>query len=140
MHYLDTSFIVSALMPDEIASAQSRKWLGQDREAPVAVSWWVFTEVASALAMKVRHGLVTVDQRADILTVWTSLRSSFRELAVAAEDFELAARFADRHELGLRAGDALHVAIAAAHGCTLVTLDRTLATAAPQCGVPVAAF
>ena len=46
-----------------------------------------------------------------------------------------AARFADRHELGLRVGDALHLAVCADHGATLCTLDRRLAEAAPALGV-----
>jgi predicted nucleic acid-binding protein len=58
---------------------------------------------------------------------------------VTAADFETAAHFADRHDLGLRGGDALHMAVALLNGCALATLDRTMATAATACGVPVSA-
>ena len=51
--------------------------------------------------------------------------------------FEKAARFASHHALGLRAGDALHLAIAAGGGHTLVTLDVRMAEAASQLGIPV---
>jgi predicted nucleic acid-binding protein len=37
--------------------------------------------------------------------------------------------------LGLRAGDALHLAVCAEHGATLCTLDQRLAEAAPSVGV-----
>ncbi|WP_363284329.1 PIN domain-containing protein [uncultured Sphingomonas sp.] len=58
-------------------------------------------------------------------------------LAVEADHFVSAARIADRRDLGIRAGDALHLAIAAAAGFRLVTLDRTMAAAAPLLGVPL---
>jgi uncharacterized protein len=42
---------------------------------------------------------------------------------------------ADQHALGLRAGDALHLAICTDHGATLCTLDRRLANAGSTLGV-----
>jgi predicted nucleic acid-binding protein len=50
-------------------------------------------------------------------------------LTVSALQFHTAARFADQYVLGLRAGDALHVAVCADHGATLCTLDRRLSDA-----------
>jgi predicted nucleic acid-binding protein len=47
-----------------------------------------------------------------------------------------AARFADQHTLGLRAGDALHLAVASEHGATVHTLGQRLADAGPVLGVP----
>jgi hypothetical protein len=41
----------------------------------------------------------------------------------------------DQQGLGLRAGDALHLAVAAEHGATLWTLDVRLAEAGPVLGV-----
>jgi predicted nucleic acid-binding protein len=41
----------------------------------------------------------------------------------------------DQPVLGLRAGDALHLAICADHGATLCTLDRRLNEAGPVLGV-----
>jgi predicted nucleic acid-binding protein len=49
--------------------------------------------------------------------------------------FRTAARFADQHALGLRAGDALHLAICADHGATLCTRGRRLSEAGPALGV-----
>ena len=57
---------------------------------------------------------------------------------MTADAFDLAASYAARHDLALRAGDALHLAVASAHGLTLVTLDERMAKAAPELGVPVA--
>ena len=44
--------------------------------------------------------------------------------------------FVDQHALGLRAGDALHLAVASVKGETLHTLDERLAEAGPVLGVP----
>jgi len=47
----------------------------------------------------------------------------------------MAAAFVDQQKLGLRAGDALHLAVAASHGASVHTLDRRLAEAGPALGI-----
>lgn len=77
----------------------------------------------------------TVD-RADALALFTRLSaSSFAILPVTGPQFRIAARFADQHAVGLRAGDALHLAICADHGATACTLDQQLGEAGPLFGV-----
>ncbi len=61
---------------------------------------------------------------------------SFTVLAVTRAQFRAAARLADKHSLELRAGDALHLATASAHGATVHTLDQRLGEAGPALGVP----
>ena len=63
---------------------------------------------------------------------------TFTVLPVSAAQFRTAARFADKHALGLRAGDALHLAICADHAATLCTLDRRLSEAGPALAVKTA--
>ncbi len=58
-------------------------------------------------------------------------------LPVTRGHFTLAARFAERHELSLRGGDALHLAVCADHGASLLTLDRRMREAAMALGVAV---
>jgi predicted nucleic acid-binding protein len=82
-------------------------------------------------------GSLTPAERADALATWTMLRGGMRNIEVDAEAFTAAADMLARHELGLRAGDALHLAVVASAGCTLVTLDERMAKAAPELGVPV---
>jgi predicted nucleic acid-binding protein len=48
-----------------------------------------------------------------------------------------AARFVEQHMLGLRAGDALHLAVCAERGATLCTLDRRLSDAGSALGVKI---
>ena len=54
---------------------------------------------------------------------------SFTVLAVTGAHFRAAAKFVDQHRLGLRAGDALHLATASEHGATVHALDHRLAEA-----------
>lgn len=139
MHYLDTSFIISAMMPDEVASEASRSWLEENGDTLV-ISHWVITEVASALSMKVRTGQLTIEQRADAQQTWQNFQeTSLALVEMKLEEFQTAARFAERYELNLRASDALHIAIAYHMGYTLVTLDKHMALAAVACGVVVEA-
>lgn len=63
------------------------------------------------------------------------IRESVTILPVTDRQFQTAARLADQYMSGIRAGDALHLAICADHGATLCTLDRRLSEAAPQLGI-----
>ena len=133
--YLDSSLVIAALT-EEARTELVRRWLEQRLVASTAISRWVDTEVSSALSIKVRTKAMTAVQRNEALAAWYRLRSNAIEvLTISADDFELAAAFAGRYELGLRAGDALHLAIAQRHGCSLATLDRTMAAAAGTCGI-----
>jgi predicted nucleic acid-binding protein len=49
--------------------------------------------------------------------------------------FRAAARFADQHKLDLRAGDALHLAVASDESATLCTLDKRLANTGKALGI-----
>lgn len=51
---------------------------------------------------------------------------------------QTAARFADQYATGLRAGDALHLAIASRHGTSLHTLDKRLVEIGQALGVDTA--
>jgi predicted nucleic acid-binding protein len=132
MHYLDTSVLIAALTP-EANSAKVHDWLSG--RAGLSISAWVRTEVSSALAIQMRTGRLSLEHRADALTVFNRLiDESLVVEPVEARHFEIAARFVDQHELGLRAGDALHLAVASQRGLVLATLDHKLAEAGPKLG------
>jgi uncharacterized protein len=133
--YLDTSLLVAALT-NETETGRMQAWLGEQEPSSLAISDWVITEFSAALSMKLRSGQIEAIHRADALAMFTRLSvDSFTTLLISGLQFRTAARFADQHALGLRAGDALHLAICADHGATLCTLDRRLSDAGPVLGV-----
>ena len=136
MRYLDTSLLVAALTR-EAASGRVQNWLVAQPPATVAISTWVVTEFSAALSLKVRTGDIDALYRARALAAFARYcDETFSVLAVPQVSFQTAAHFADRNDLALRAGDALHLAICAEYGVELCTLDRRLAKAGPSVGVP----
>ena len=136
--YLDTSLLVAALT-NEAETERMQAWLAAQTPEDLVISDWVTTEFSSALSIKLRTGQLDKAHRADALAMFTRLSTdSFTVLAISPAQYRTAARFADQYTLGLRAGDALHLAVCADHGATLYTLDKRLNDAGPALGVKTA--
>jgi predicted nucleic acid-binding protein len=135
MLYLDTSLLVAALT-NETETERIQRWLGQQAEDDLAISDWVVTEFSSALSIKLRAGHIEPAHRADALAMFARLITDNCLLVPMSRlQFRTAVRFADQHQLSLRAGDALHLAVCADHGATLCTLDRRLSDDGPALGI-----
>lgn len=135
IQYLDTALLV-AFLTGEARTADVRAWLGAQNSKQMAIGEFVITEFSAALSIKLRTGQITLSERTDSLTRFKDMVSrSLWVIPVVSDHFTAAARFADQHELALRAGDALHLAIADSQNATLCTLDKRLAAAGPKLGV-----
>ena len=120
----------------EPGSERVQTWLAAQDPTACAISDWVVTEFSSALSIKLRNGQLAEPHRATALANFTMLATQrFAVLPVERQHFRAAARFADQHALGLRSGDALHLAVCADQGATLCTLDRRMAQAATALGL-----
>ncbi len=138
--YFDTSFAVTIFTAEE-RTPLAQAWIAEHIDQEFYISDWTKAEFSSALSMKIRTGALTLETRAKVLSDWRVFEAaSLGNVAVSPEDFLTATRYSDRHELSLRASDALHIAIAYGAGLTLVTLDKRMAKAALEFGVPVAEF
>jgi len=136
--YLDTSVVVAALT-NEVRTEFVQAWLGNQAAGELAISDWVLAEFSAALSIKLRTRQISATERAAALAGFARLcADSFEILSISSRHFRRAAAFADQYVLGLRAGDALHLAICADDGSTLTTLDRQLSDAGLFLGVKTA--
>lgn len=140
MPYLDTSLLVAAFTRER-RTAEVQRWLAAQPPDQLVISDWTATEFSAALSMKVRLRELDPASRADVLAVFMRLmRETFTVLPVSSDDFREAARLADLHESGLRAGDALHLGIVTNRGERLLSLDRVQVRAAIAAGISARFF
>ncbi len=124
--YVDASVIVSIIVP-ESSSEASRRWLEAQETGTMVISVWVETELSSALALKVGTGEISRDAMLQALGLFrNSLLPGMVCHDVVASDFKLAQTYLESGEHTLRAGDAMHLAIAARLGVAIATNDRKL--------------
>ena len=134
IYYLDTSVLVASHTA-EARTKDIQTWLGRQKSGTLAISEWVITEFSAALSKKQRVGEIGTAYRARALAEFQRVMlPALTLLEIRSVEFRFAARFAEQSLRGLRAGDALHLAIACSHDAALYTLDERLATAAPDLG------
>ena len=134
--YLDTSVVVAAITR-EPRTPDAQRLLAESGGA-LSISDWTVTEVASALAIKRRHGSLAGRDHALAGRTFARLSSeALSRLPVLSSDFTRAAALAGRSELTVRAGDALHLAVAERVGGALATFDVSMARAAALLGIAV---
>lgn len=140
MIYIDTSFLVPLVLPESTSDSVTA-FVGKLPVGELAVSHWTLVEFSSLVARKVRVGELDADgaARADA-RVEATVQGSFAVLLPSLGDFILARRFLGQFETGLRAPDALHLAIASNRDATaFYTLDNRLIGAGKILDLPVSA-
>jgi predicted nucleic acid-binding protein len=136
--YFDTSLLVAALI-HEPGTAKAHRYLLAVQQHPWQISSWVVTELASALGINHRRGVISRGEVEDTWRRFGLLRHGrLQVLALESADFDVAARLCMASAPPLRAGDALHLALCQRHNSCLATLDRGLAEAATHVHVAVA--
>ena len=134
--YLDTSILLPTLIAEPMTDAVYG-YLGADRRE-LLISDFAAAEVASALSRLARMALLTEADASARLADFDAWRAAMSlQVDIGATDARLAYIYVRRFDLGLRAPDALHLAIARRLDATLVTLDQRLETAARELGVAV---
>jgi predicted nucleic acid-binding protein len=112
MIYIDTSALVPVFIREPKSEAVIG-WLESSGER-LAVSEWSLVEFASAAAIKVRTGQAAANVAKQATARLHDFAQKHCTVAVPGrEDFRRAAELAGDSTLKLRAGDALHLAIAA---------------------------
>jgi predicted nucleic acid-binding protein len=140
MLYFDTSFL-TPLIRVEASTPRVEKFVEQLSRDQMATSHWTRVEFSSILGREVRMGRLDPRGAAAVDARFESLISgSFAMLLPTAEDYGLAKRYIGNYATGLRAADALHLAIAANNQAeAIVTLDRGLLAAGTALGLPMSA-
>ena len=135
MIYVDTSAFVPMFVR-EPASGAVINWIESSGEQ-LALSEWTLVEFASALSIKARVGQVgpTLSKRATV-RAWQFVRSHCAVATPERNEFRRAAELVANPALGLRAGDALHLAIAESlNASAVLCLDRAMVKSARAIGV-----
>lgn len=140
MIYFDTSFLVPLFLP-EATSDQIATFIAGLAAEQSAISHWTRVEFSSLLAREVRMGgLVGEAAKAADARFEAVMTESFAIWLPNVDDFTLAKDYLAVHEARLRAGDALHLAIARNHGAeTFYSLDKSLLNAGKLLGLTVSA-
>ncbi len=140
MLYFDTSFLAPLILQEPTSTKVERFIIGLPA-GELVISHWARVEFSSLLAREVRMGGLDSQTAKDADAQFESIvTESFAVLLPNADDFNLAKEYLGIHETGLRAGDALHLAIAKNHGAkTFYSLDKSLLNAGKLLGVPVSA-
>ena len=138
MLYFDTSFLAPLIL-QEATSSKIEGFVAGLTAGKLAISHLTRIEFSSLLAREVRMGSIDSQAaRSADAQFETMVRESFAVVLPNAADFDLAKTYLANHAGGLRAADALHLAIAKNHhGEAIYSLDKTVLKAGKLLGLPV---
>ena len=137
MRYFDTSFLVPLIL-SEATSESIADFFGVLPTDDLAVSHWTRVEFASLISREVRMGsLEAAPAREASLRFEAMVEESFIVFLPNPDDFERAKDWLGHFDTGLRAADALHLAIAGNRGAEAIySLDKLMISAGNKLGLP----
>jgi hypothetical protein len=137
MIYIDTSALVPAFIREPKSEAVLA-WI-ETAEEGLVVSEWSITEFSSAAAIKARTGEISTATAKQARTRFLAFAQNHCSIAVPQrKEFRRAAELAGDMNLKLRAGDALHLAIAeASKSQGILCLDEAMNAGATKLGLDV---
>ncbi len=134
MIYLDTS-VLGAIFFREPGAADLVARLESQRKAKLMISAWTLTEMASIGGIKLRTGAIDAETRQQAIANFQRFASMHLvTVEIDPADFRTAAVLIES-PTALRAGDALHLAIARRMGARIASLDRRLCAAIEVLGL-----
>lgn len=138
MVYFDTSFVAPLILAED-ASDAVEAFVLKLRPGELTTSAWTRVELASLVSRKIRMGELSASEaqavRRELDRV---LGESFEIVLPTGADYAAAAKYLEIPKTGLRAGDALHFAVAANHGAKkILTLDEGCLRAGKVLNLPV---
>jgi predicted nucleic acid-binding protein len=134
MRYVDTSVLVAYLTPE--AGSDAADAFMRSPGAPLAVSSWTEVELFSAMGLKIRTKQLDVTMAREVIDTYTRVVApQLRHIPVEDLNHNQAAVLLDGWTTPLRAADALHLSIAAAHSAVIFTFDSVMAAAGEHFGI-----
>lgn len=124
--YVDTSVWV-ALLAREAPHAALAQWLAAAPQV-LCCADWTQVELASAVGIKYRRGELALADAQRIGAVFASMMAyQVREIPLQSSDVRQAMALCHDMDKGLRAGDALHLAVAMRYQCShFFSFDHSL--------------
>ena len=134
--YPDTCVLVSLFHGDS-GYAAAESWLAAALLQQIWISHWVVLEFAQATAARLRRGELPATKAAALQPAFEAFRQErLALLEPCGRDFLLARDWLQSDSVsGLRAADALHLALAQRQGLRLVSADHALVRGAQQLGL-----
>ena len=134
MIYLDTS-VLGAIFFREPGAADLVTVLESQRKAKLMISAWTLTEMASIGGIKQRTGAIDAETRQQAIANFQRFASMhLSTVEIDPADFRTAAVLIES-PVALRAGDALHLAVARLLGARIASLDHRLCAAIKLLGL-----
>ena len=134
MRYVDTSVLMAFLLPK--SGSQLAEHLMTSPGDALAFSSWTEVELLSALGIQVKRKLITRRGARKAVDAFANLVApALVRLAVDDNDHRMAAHMLDGWQTGLRAGDALHLALVQEYQAELWIFNRNMSKAAAHFGL-----